>query len=271
MRLDIAGREAARIESEDLVVEALEPALPLPDQLRLEAAVAIPGRLDPHRPVLGRKRLRSRAVARVADPARWLPVRLVAEMLGKLRRQGTLHQPLRQPGEHPARPDDLLLGPRTGEQLVDHLIGEPITHPARQPPEQHALPRARSADGSLRSPPAPSSAAVVSISFSVLVSVDMTLLFGHAYTGRRTLPGWATGAGRRGRRRSFSAKNGSVRRESGRRCTATTSTYATAAQTRAITAEPSPAAARETAASASGRTSPRRRRSSRGSSRASGG
>ena len=122
----------ARVEREDLVVEALEAPLALPDDLRLEAALAIPRRLDPHRPVLGRKRLRRRAVAGVAGPAGRLLVRLVAEMLGQLRRHRPLHQPLGQLREHPARPDDLLLGPGAREQLVDHLVGEAIANRVRE-------------------------------------------------------------------------------------------------------------------------------------------
>src|SRR5439155_4828363 len=49
VRLDVARRQAARVEREDLVVEPLEAPLPLPDDLRLEAALAIPRRFDPHR------------------------------------------------------------------------------------------------------------------------------------------------------------------------------------------------------------------------------
>jgi hypothetical protein len=48
------------------------------------------------RPVLGRKRLRRRAVARVTSAAGRLLVRLVAEMLAQLRPQRPLDQPLRQ-------------------------------------------------------------------------------------------------------------------------------------------------------------------------------
>ena len=42
------------VEREDLLVEPLEAALALAHDLRLKAAVAIPRRVDPHRPVLGR-------------------------------------------------------------------------------------------------------------------------------------------------------------------------------------------------------------------------
>ena len=97
-------------------------------------------------------------VAGVARAARRLPVPLVAEMLAQLRLQRPLHQPLRQPGEHAARPDDLLLRAGAGEQLVDHLIREPVP----QLPWELDLRRGRAADRSLRSPsglaPQPASA-----------------------------------------------------------------------------------------------------------------
>jgi len=82
-------------------------------------------------------------------------------MLGQLRRHRPLHQPLRQLCEHTARPDDLLLGTGTREQLVDHLIAETIANPVRH---------------------------LALSTNSVSAFVDMTLLFGHAYTERRTLP-----------------------------------------------------------------------------------
>jgi hypothetical protein len=58
VRLDVPRREATAIEREDLLVEPLKAALALSDQLGLEAAVTITRRVDPDRPVLGRKRLR---------------------------------------------------------------------------------------------------------------------------------------------------------------------------------------------------------------------
>ena len=140
VRLDVARRQPARVEREDLVVEALEAPLALADDLRLEAAVAVPRRLDPDRPVLGRKRLRGRAVAGVAGPAGRLLVRLVAEMLGQLGLHRPLHQPLGQLREQPAGPDDLLLGPRAREQLVDHLVRDPLaTGPLDHPTQSGAV------------------------------------------------------------------------------------------------------------------------------------
>ncbi len=148
VRLDVARRQPARVQGEDLVVEPLETPLPLPDDLRLERALAVAGRIDPHRAVLGRKRLRRRAVTRVVGPAGRLLVRLVAEMLGQLRRHRPLDQPLRQLREHPTGPDDLLLAARASEQLVDHLVGKTVTNLTRRP----LLEQARSAGRSLRSP-----------------------------------------------------------------------------------------------------------------------
>jgi hypothetical protein len=58
-------------------------------------------------------------------------VRLVAKMLGQLRRQRPLHQPLGQLREHPAGPDDLFLRAGTGEQLVDHLVRETVANHVR--------------------------------------------------------------------------------------------------------------------------------------------
>ena len=51
-------------------------------------------------------------------------MRLVAEVVGQLDLQRALDQPLGQLRQHPARPDDLLLRPRAGQQLVDHLVRE---------------------------------------------------------------------------------------------------------------------------------------------------
>src|SRR5207249_5452282 len=113
------------------VVAALEATLTLPDDLRLERPLPITRGAYLDRPVLGRKRLRRRAVAGVAGPTGRLLVRLVAEMIGQLRRHRPLHQPLGQLREHAAGADDLLLGASTGEQLIDHLIGKTIANRVR--------------------------------------------------------------------------------------------------------------------------------------------
>jgi hypothetical protein len=109
-------------------------------------------------------------------------MRLVAEMLGQLRRHRPLDKPLGQVREHPARADDLLLGPGAREQLVDHLVGETIADRFR---ELERLAAGRPLRSPPRLPPRPPA-----LSFrSMLVFADMTLLrFRHAYTADRTLP-----------------------------------------------------------------------------------
>jgi hypothetical protein len=124
VRFDIPRRKPPRVEGEDLLVEPLEPPLTLANDLRLEAAVAVPWRVDPHRPVLGDQRPRC---APVPGAAGWLQVRLIAEVLSELDLHRALHQPLRQLRKQPARPDDLLLTPSAGEELVDHVVGEELS------------------------------------------------------------------------------------------------------------------------------------------------
>src|SRR5262249_58305403 len=55
VRLDISRREPARVEGEDLLVEALEASLALAHQLRLEAAPAVAPRLGLDRSLLRRQ------------------------------------------------------------------------------------------------------------------------------------------------------------------------------------------------------------------------
>jgi hypothetical protein len=68
--LDIADRQAAGIERDDLLVKAFKAPLTLAYDLGFKGAAAIAWRLDPDRAVLGHERLWCRAVARVARAAR---------------------------------------------------------------------------------------------------------------------------------------------------------------------------------------------------------
>ena len=140
VRLDVARRQAPRVEREDLLVEPHEPPLALSDDLRLKAAVAIPGSVDRHLPLVGDQRLRCRAVARVLGPTRRLAVRLIAHVIGQLDLHRALHQPLGQLRQQASGPRDLRLGPGAGQQLVDHLIGNPLTiRPLQHPTQSRAL------------------------------------------------------------------------------------------------------------------------------------
>ena len=141
--------------------------------------------------MLGRQRLRRRPVARVPGPAGRRLVVLIAQVLGQLGIHRALDQPARQIGQQAARPDDLLLAARAGEQLVDQLIAEPLTNLRGSSLDRRAR-GARAAGISLRSPSglAPRDAGA-GPSFPLDRSwcfVDMRLLFAHAYTEDRTLP-----------------------------------------------------------------------------------
>ena len=79
------------------------------------------------------QRLGRRPVPAVPDPARRRPTTLVAKVLGQLGVHRPLNQPAGQLRQHAPRPDDLLLRPGAGEQLVDQLITETLPQLGRQP------------------------------------------------------------------------------------------------------------------------------------------
>ena len=82
--LDVADAHPARVQGDDLLVEAREAALVLAHDLRLERALTVARLLDPDRAVLGVQRFPAATVAGVADAAgRRLP-RLVTEVLAQL-------------------------------------------------------------------------------------------------------------------------------------------------------------------------------------------
>ena len=67
-------------------------------------------------------------------------MRLIAQMVSQLDLHRPLHQSLGQRRQQPARPGDLLLGPRAGQQLIDHLIRDPLaTGPLNHPTQSRAV------------------------------------------------------------------------------------------------------------------------------------
>jgi hypothetical protein len=90
--LDLANRHAACIEAQNLVVESVEPRLPLGDQLRFETAGPIARHRNLDLAILGQNRLRTRPVAAVAFAAACRIALLVAEMVGQLRPERSLDQ-----------------------------------------------------------------------------------------------------------------------------------------------------------------------------------
>ena len=63
MAADVAHAHPARVHRDDLVIEPVDPGLPLADQLRLEAAVPIGGNRDLEGPVIALHGLARRAIA----------------------------------------------------------------------------------------------------------------------------------------------------------------------------------------------------------------
>jgi hypothetical protein len=94
--LDLARRHPPRVQRDHLLVEARQPPLALRHQLRLEAALAVPGHLDLDLTRVRLEALLRAAVARVAAVAALRRVLLIAQMLRELAFQRALEQPLRQ-------------------------------------------------------------------------------------------------------------------------------------------------------------------------------
>ena len=84
------------------IVHPGQAALPLADQLRLEAAGSVPRHLDFDRPDVGQHGFRAGAVAGVATVAAGRVVLGVAEVIVHFAFDRGLHHCLRQPGEKAA-------------------------------------------------------------------------------------------------------------------------------------------------------------------------
>jgi hypothetical protein len=124
VRLDIPRGHSPAVERQDLLVEPLKAPLALADDLRLKAPVAVPRGADLDPSMLRGQPLRCRSVARVPGAARRLLMGLVTKMVGQLDLHRPLHQPLGQLAEHATGPEDLLLGLRARQQLVNNVIRE---------------------------------------------------------------------------------------------------------------------------------------------------
>ena len=83
-RLNLAHGEPARIERDDLVVEAGEAALVFADQPRLERAVPVARHRERQRAVIGQHRLPARPIAMIGRVLGLGPTRRIAEMVGQL-------------------------------------------------------------------------------------------------------------------------------------------------------------------------------------------
>ena len=138
--LDLPDRQPAGVQADHLLIKPDPSRLALLDDLRLEAPVAIPGRADRDRPLIGQDRLGGLAVASVPRPTRRRLPRWIPEMLTELSLERPVQQPAGELPKEPVRACDLLRSPRATEQRVEHLVAELQRlaikiRPARQPGE----------------------------------------------------------------------------------------------------------------------------------------
>src|SRR5690606_656110 len=115
--LDVARRHASRVESDDFLVEALEPPLSLGQEPRLERALAVPGNAHFDRASLGLDGTRRIAVAYVATAP--LGLLLVTEVLGHFRFEEALHQRAFQLREQALWAEEVLLRREALHELVE--------------------------------------------------------------------------------------------------------------------------------------------------------
>lgn len=133
VRRDLTGRQPPRGQRQHDLIDPIQPALPLANDLRIERPVPIPRDLDLDRTDLGEHRLRAFPVARVLTGRG--RVLLVAEVLGHLRLERCLQHGLREPAQQASRPDEAdTLFLRLRKQLlgdlllIDDLPGHRIDH-----------------------------------------------------------------------------------------------------------------------------------------------
>ncbi|MET3299194.1 hypothetical protein ABIE86_000061 [Bradyrhizobium diazoefficiens] len=101
MALDLPYRHAPPVETDDLLVEAVEAGLALRDDHRFERAGAVARHLDLDLAVVRQQRFAACAVAAVARPAARRVALLIAKVVGQLRTQCALQKRLLQSSEKP--------------------------------------------------------------------------------------------------------------------------------------------------------------------------
>jgi hypothetical protein len=129
VRGHLPGREPFRRQRQDQLVDPRQAPSALADDLGLEAAVAVAGHVNPHRPDLGQHRLAAVAVAGVPAIAAHGVMLAVAEVVGQLAFQGGLDQPLGELGQQPTLPGQLQ--PAVAglpDQPVQQLLVDRVQH-----------------------------------------------------------------------------------------------------------------------------------------------
>ena len=122
MRADLPHRHPARVHRQDLVVEPIEVALVLRDQLRLEAPVAIARDLHRDLPLARAHGLLGLAVAPIALPLGRRDAGLVAQVLRQLRAHRAVDQSSRQVLEQPIRARHSGRATVLRDQLIQQLV-----------------------------------------------------------------------------------------------------------------------------------------------------
>jgi hypothetical protein len=120
--LDLARRQAARVQRQDLPVQLRPPPLALFHQLRLELAVAVARRFDLQLAERPLKRLFRRPVPAVAAVGTGWIVLAVAQVRRQFPAQSPLHHSLGQLRQHPLH---ILHRPGVPHQAVQSLVALP--------------------------------------------------------------------------------------------------------------------------------------------------
>jgi hypothetical protein len=95
--LDFPHGHAPRVQRQNLVVEAREPAFVFADQPRFEAPLAIARHVDRQRPVIGQHGLAARPVPMIGAVVRFLATGRVAQMVRELATSCALDNGLLEP------------------------------------------------------------------------------------------------------------------------------------------------------------------------------
>ncbi len=119
MRPDVTGRQPARIQRDDAIVEPIQTGLTLAHDLRAERPAAVAGNLQVDAADLSQQLLAGDAVAAVTRPATCRIMFLIAQVLGHLLGQRPLEHRLGHLAQQTVRAEQLdPFGLRPGKQLI---------------------------------------------------------------------------------------------------------------------------------------------------------
>ncbi len=123
MRADVTDRQSSGIQTDDLVIHAIDPGLALLHQFRLETAIPVTRHGDRHLPVLTLQPLGRRAVAPIGLSQRGVLAILVAQMRSQFGTQHPLHEPDLELLHQPGIAKQILRPLAALQQLVQQFLG----------------------------------------------------------------------------------------------------------------------------------------------------